>query len=186
MKKKKLRFDALTHDTSLEVINKEELLRSLTGGSSSWDCVFKVFDHLDGDVYDTSWYHEYYVAYYGVNPEGSGGISTSHISTVGAFGDMSVTDITQQPSTQIIPYTGSGSGAGTQPATTSDGRRLMMTFAGADGKDHAVVVTGGYTISSGTYIVYYDPTTGNSNSILSDQKTGLYAVGAVGSYGSGS
>ena len=182
MKKTKLRFDALKLDTSLEVINKEELLSSITGGSSSWDCVFNVFDHLDGSAYDSSWYHEYYVGYYGTNPAGSGGISSSNISTVGAFGDMSVTELSGSGLLSIIPSSGSNYAA----ATTQDGRRVMMTFAGAGGNDHAVVVTGAYTISTGTWVVYYDPTTKQPGQILSGNYSALYAVGNVGSYGSGS
>lgn len=175
MKKKKLSLKALKIDDSIELISKDELMNFIGGsgsGSVSNDCVFNVFDYLDGSAHDYNTY--YYGTFYnlGYTPSGSGGVQTSDIPTIGGFGGMQVTEL--QPG---VSLTASGK--------TTGGDRVMMTFSGANGADHAVVVTGALMVNGTAVLSYYDPTTGTTGTKTGAQISGLYAVGAVGSAGSG-
>lgn len=56
----------------------------------------------------------------------------------------------------------------------------MMTFGGANGADHAVVVTGTSVFNGVTYVNYYDPTINQSGFRQNNDYSGLYAVGTTG------
>lgn len=71
-------------------------------------------------------------------------------------------------------------GNGTVSGGAYNGYRVMMTFGGANGADHAVVVTGTSVINGVTYVNYYDPTINQPGSRLNNDYSGLYAVGAMG------
>lgn len=70
--------------------------------------------------------------------------------------------------------------SGTVASGSYVGRRIMMTFPGANGVDHAVVVTGTSVVNGQVRINYWDPTTNSPGYRVDGDYAGLYAVGAVG------
>lgn len=73
--------------------------------------------------------------------------------------------------------TGSGIAINSTTGKTPDGRSIMMTFNGANGADHAVIVTGTSVVNGVTRINYYDPTTG----LPGYRENGSYSAMYVGS-----
>jgi len=100
----------------------------------------------------------------GYNTLGSvGGVKLEHLDDVGAYGGLSVNGYSGQP---LVNSTGQ----------TLNGENVMMTFNGANGNDHAVVITG---VNPNGSLNYYDPTTGQSGSRSSGDYSGLYIVGSI-------
>ncbi|WP_316793714.1 hypothetical protein [Pedobacter frigoris] len=144
-------------------------MSTFTGGVDvSSDCVFNVFDYLDGSAHDYDFYSLSTSYNLGYTPASNGGgVSTSDIPTIGGYGGMNVYEL-------------SGSVTISVGGMTSAGERIMMTFAGATpGINHAVAVTGRVVEDGVTYVKYYDPTTGQNGRRVAGEYASLYAVGHV-------
>ncbi len=135
------------------------------GSNTSNDCVLRCFDYLDGSSNTYQTYYDYASANLGFTST-STGVPTSAISQIGAAGYLNVYDI-NTPSGVLMTTSG----------LTLSGERIMMTFPGDNGADHAVAVTGFQNRNGVGYIEYYDPTTNRAGERVQGDFSGLYAVG---------
>lgn len=169
--KAKLAIEALEKEMS--IISDIDELKSYLGGTlpSPPDCVVSAFDYIDGNGFDNyDMYQASMLSGLGYNNYSTGSdgsyraVQTQDISTVGAYGGLTVTDLMS-------------SGGGTGVSLTTGGKTLagndvMVTFNNGAGQDHAVVLT---AVSNG-YMSYYDPQNGSSGIIWGTNYSGMYEV----------
>ncbi|HMR19050.1 MAG TPA: hypothetical protein PKA53_07105 [Sphingobacterium sp.] len=180
MGRKKLKFEELQLCSSIEKITETDL-NNLNGGSwyggsgggVSWDCVFNVFDYLDGSYFSNDYYnlmsstHLYYSASY------NGGINPWDIPSVGGFGYMGVVEVQSSILNGFDNVTGK----------TAGGNTLTVLIPGAlPGTTHMVIFTQVRTQDGHKVIDYYDPTLGQHSVTSVPYIEAGYEVGSVGSY----
>lgn len=139
--------------------------KKATWGGGIQSCVFNCFDYLDDERHDAFFYYETTLTFLGYTPDGRGGVHTSDIGKIGAFGGFKVTEITSDFSLKAN-------------GLTSDGCKVMMTFNDEKtGIDHAVVVIGyEYNKKGELCLRYHDPTTGKKDVRVITNYSGLYKV----------
>lgn len=175
--RKKMKLDELKISSTIERITEEDL-NNLNGGTwygsggASWDCVFNVFDYLDGSFFSSAYYdlmsstHLYYSA------SDVGGIKPEDIASVGGFGYMSVNEVQPDVLDGFDNYTGK----------TAGGNTLSVLIPGANpGTSHMVVVTQVRVQNGHQVIDYYDPTLGISSTTSVPYIKAGYEIGDVGS-----
>lgn len=167
MKKlKKLGLDAMIKEM---VLLKETGLRSCVGGEKE-SCIFNCFDYLDGSLYSAEDYYNWTKQGLGYEPDIHGNVNTSDIGTIGGYGGFNVREISAGES-----FTLQSNGQ------TPDGERVVMTFnmgSNSEGEQaHAVVIESFYQTSDGrTVMLYFDPTTHCSGSVVGKDYSTLYLV----------
>ena len=186
LNKAKLAFEML--ESEMSIISKTDDLKSYIGGRSRPnDCVIAAFDYLDGPSDSSEIYQNNMMLYKGYNTYSTNrnfhtsgsflgrshivpknnGVRVGDVADVGAYGGLVVTELNE---------TSSGSSDGValySSGITQDGGKIMMSFNGATGVDHAVVVTGANSNGS---LEYYDPTTGLNGTRSSGDWSALYKV----------
>jgi len=142
---------------AFHVISVEELMEMMGGN----DCVLQCYSYVSG--HSVEWWANtvQYNFGYNVYEEGSGGLQTSDIVPLGAYGGLNVNDISN-----TSPSFSNSSGK------LSNGATLMMTFNHGS-QDHAVIVTG---ISPNGSISWRDPSNGNTGTQAPGQYSGLYSI----------
>jgi len=174
MKRKKLKLREILPDASIEPISEldiKNLMSGYGGSGPSYDCVFNVFDHLDGSYFSAAYYdmmthgHLYYHA------SEQGGVNTEDIPRIGGFGHMAVT---QTDGIYDFDNATGKTGGGNSVAITIPGSSPNMT--------HMVIVKKVRQQHGAWVVDYYDPTSGEDSVTTFDSVQGFYEVGAVGSY----
>jgi hypothetical protein len=134
------------------------------------DCVVRVLDYIDGTAHDW-WEYEakmlVNLGYDNLTRDANGntmGTKTADIANVASYGGLKVTELTS--------YAGINA-----DGTTTSGAKIMMTFNGGDGMDHAVVLTG--KSSNGGILSYYDPQNNTYGTVTNGSFSALYAVSKV-------
>ena len=167
--KTKLTLEQLKSADFLEIIEKDELESLVGAGGLNPSCVFNCFDHLDGNLYSWEHYANGTQSYLGYGAGSGGEVNTSDIPTIGSFGTMAVTDVTDnfRPGPN-----GSVNGA---PSG-------IMCFIDDNGNGHAVVITGVGQLDDGTYsVAYCDPSHDNEPGIRTHNSWyAIYSVGGIG------
>ena len=146
---------------AFHVISVEELMEMMGGN----DCVLQCYSYVSG--HSVEWWANtvQYNFGYNVYEEGSGGLQTSDIVPLGAYGGLNVTDLGSVNTTQAV---------NSISQKLANGQTVMMTFNSSSGPDHAVIVT---SVNTSTNTVHwYDPSTKTTGSQSQGQWSGFYSL----------
>jgi len=173
MKRKKLKLREVLSDASIEPISELDIkgiMGGYGGSGPSYDCVFNVFDYLDGSAHSAWYYDMMTYAHFYYHASEQGGVYTEDIPKIGRFGYMAVTQ-----TDGVYDFDNATGKAGS-------GNSVAITIPGASNMTHMVIVKKVRQQDGAWVVDYHDPTSGKDSVTTFDNVQGFYEVGAVGSY----